>query len=214
MRIAILVFEEITSLDAIGPFEVLHRLPDAQVQWVAKRKGPVRGEGGIALLADHTLDEVREADLLLVPGGFGARKGQHDRELHDWLRAIDATTQLTATVCTGSILLASAGLLRGRKATTHWAFFDSLAQHGALPTRERVVRDGKYASAAGVSAGIDLALTLAQELAGPERAAAIQLGIEYDPQPPMDAGHPDRVPAPVRERLYARMHRRDAEIVG
>ncbi len=212
MKIAILVFDELTALDAVGPFEVLHFLPEAQIRWVAKRKGPIQCDGGLTVVADATLDEVRSADLLLVPGGFGARKAQHDGELHDWLRAVDATTQITATVCTGSILLASAGLLRGRRANTHWAFHDLLAKHGALPTLERVVRDGKYVSAAGVSAGIDLALTLARELLGDERAAGIQLGIEYDPQPPLDAGHPDRVPVELRERVYRAMHRRDAEL--
>lgn len=214
MKIAILVFDEITLLDAIGPYEVLHFLPGAGVHWVGKRKGPVRCDGGARLLVEHTLDEVCDAELLLVPGGFGARRSQNDRELHDWLRAIDATTRVTATVCTGSILLASAGLLRGRRATTHWAFPDQLERHGALFTAERVVRDGKYASAAGVSAGIDLALTLAVELAGTERAASIQLGIEYDPKPPLDAGHPDRVPAALRDAVLAQMRRRDGELAG
>ncbi|HEX5657721.1 MAG TPA: DJ-1/PfpI family protein [Polyangiales bacterium] len=212
MKIAILVFDELTALDAVGPYEVLHSLPEAKVHWVGKRKGAHRCDGGLSLVADYTLDEVREADLLLVPGGFGARKLQHDRELVDWLRAIDQTTQTTATVCTGSILFAATGLLQGRRATTHWAFFDQLANHGVTPVTERVVRDGKYASAAGVSAGIDLALTLAVELAGLDRASGIQLGIEYDPQPPLQAGNASRVPVPLRNRLYAASHARDAEI--
>jgi putative intracellular protease/amidase len=212
MKIAILVFDELTALDAVGPFEVLHLLPEAEVRWVAKRKGPQRCDGGLFLCADSTLDEVRSADLLLVPGGFGARALQHDHELLDWLRAVDATTQTTATVCTGSILLGAAGLLRGKRATTHWAFYEQLAQHGATPVAERVVRDGKYASAAGVSAGIDLALTLALELAGEERASGIQLAIEYDPAPPLHAGNPARAAKAVRDRIYAASHERDAEI--
>ncbi|HEY6881816.1 MAG TPA: DJ-1/PfpI family protein [Polyangiales bacterium] len=214
MKIAILLFDEITVLDAIGPYEVLHRLPHAEVHWVAKQKGPVRAEGGLRLMADHTLQEVTQADLLLVPGGFGARRAQGDPEILAWLRAIDATTQLTTSVCTGSILLGAAGLLRGHRATTHWAFYEQLASHGARPVAERVVRDGKYATAAGVSAGIDLALTLAIELRGEDVASGIQLGIEYDPAPPLQSGTPATAPAPVRERVYARCHARDAEIAA
>lgn len=212
MKIAILVFDELTALDAVGPYEVLHFLPDAKVHWVAKRKGAHRCDGGLSLVADYTLDEVREADLLLVPGGFGARALQRDQQVLDWLRAVDETTQTTATVCTGSILLGAAGLLRGRRATTHWAFYDQLAQHGVTPVAERVVRDGKYASAAGVSAGIDLALTLALELAGEERASGIQLAIEYDPAPPLHAGNAAKASKPLRDRIHAASHRRDAEI--
>jgi transcriptional regulator GlxA family with amidase domain len=212
MKIAILVFDELTALDAVGPYEVLHFLPDAKVHWVGKRKGAHRCDGGLSLVADYTLDEVREADLLLVPGGFGARASQRDREILDWLRAVDRTTKITAAVCTGSILLGAAGLLRGRRATTHWAFYDQLAQHGVTPVAERVVRDGKYACAAGVSAGIDLALTLALELAGEARASGIQLAIEYDPMPPLQAGNASKAPPALRERIYAASHQRDAEI--
>lgn len=214
MKIAVLLFDEITALDAIGPYEVLHMLPQAEVRWVAKREGPVRADGGLSLVADYALNELTNADLLLVPGGFGARRAQTDEETLDWLRAIDATTKLTASVCTGSILLGAAGLLRERRATTHWAFYDQLASHGVHPVAERVVRDGKYATAAGVSAGIDLALTLAIEFMGPEIASGIQLGIEYDPAPPLQFGNASRVPASLRERVYARSHARDAEIAA
>jgi putative intracellular protease/amidase len=203
MKIAILLFDEITLLDAIGPYEVLHMLPDAQVHWVAKQKGTFRADGGLRVCADYALGDVTSADLLLVPGGRGARLSRDDRELLEWLRAIDRTTQITATVCTGSLLLAATGLLRERRATTHWAFLEQLAQHGATPVSERVVRDGKYATAAGVSAGIDLALTLAIELAGVERASAIQLGIEYDPEPPLQAGNAARAPQQLRDRVRA-----------
>ncbi|MET0284365.1 MAG: DJ-1/PfpI family protein [Polyangiales bacterium] len=212
MKIAILVFDELTALDAVGPYEVLHFLPGAEVHWVAKRRGAHRCDGGLSVVADHTLEQVQSADLLLIPGGFGARAAQRDHELLDWIRKVDATSTTTATVCTGSILLGAAGLLRGRRATTHWAFYDQLAAHGAKPVAERVVRAGKYATAAGVSAGIDLALTLALELAGPERAAGIQLGIEYDPAPPLDAGNAARAPRALYDRLYAAMHTRDAEV--
>lgn len=212
MKIAILLFEEITALDAIGPYEVLSRLPGAKLSWVGKQRGLVRSDAGLGLNVDHTLSEVSKLDMLLVPGGFGARTSQADRELLTWLRDIDATTTITASVCTGSILLGAAGLLRGRRATTHWAFYDELAAHGAQPVSERVVRDGKYASAAGVSAGIDLGLALAIELAGEEVASAIQLSIEYDPAPPLNAGNPANVSSSLRERMYKRAHLRDAEI--
>lgn len=214
MKIAILLFEEITALDAIGPYEVLTRLPGASVAWVGKRKGTVRSDGGLGLSVDHTLDEISAVDMLLVPGGFGARKSQTDPEILAWLRAIDAGTRITACVCTGSLLLGAAGLLRGRRATTHWAFYDQLVAHGATPVSERVVRDGKYATAAGVSAGIDLGLSLALELAGEEVASAIQLSIEYDPAPPLHAGNPARVAPALRDRMYKRAHARDAELAS
>lgn len=214
MQIAILLFDEITALDAVGPYEVLANFPGAQLKFVGERRGRVTSDGGLGLHVDFTLDELRAADLLLVPGGFGARKRQHDATLLSWLREVDQGTALTASVCTGALLLAAAGLLRGRRATTHWAFLQDLSAYGATPVHERVVRDGKYASAAGVSAGIDLGLALALELHGRDVAQAIQLGIEYDPAPPLDAGHPDRVSPALRERLYRQSHRRDAEIAA
>lgn len=212
MDIACLVFDHITALDLVGPCEVLAQLPGAKLRFVAKERGVVRADGGLGLTADHALDELRACDLLLVPGGFGARKLQHDEQVLAWLRAIDATTRITATVCTGSILLAASGLLRGRRATTHWAFMDDLAKYGAEPVSERVVRDGKYACAAGVSAGIDLALSLALELHGRTLAEAVQLAIEYDPQPPLHAGNAATVDPALRARVYERSHARDAEI--
>jgi transcriptional regulator GlxA family with amidase domain len=213
MEIVFLLFEEIAVLDAAGPYEVLVRLPSARVRCAAKQRGIVRSEAGtLGLVADVALEEVEACDLLLVPGGFGARKLQRDEQVLRWLRAIDQTTRLTATVCTGSLLLGAAGLLQGKRATTHWAFFDALAAHGALPLHERVVRDGKYASGAGVSAGIDLALSLALELAGRDVAEAIQLAVEYDPQPPLSAGDPAKVAPALREKLFKRAHARDGEL--
>jgi transcriptional regulator GlxA family with amidase domain len=212
VKIAVLLFDEITTLDAIGPCEVLPALPGAELLFVGKQRGLVRSDRGLGLHVDRTLDEVRGADMLLVPGGFGARRSVKDPALLAWLRDIDASTQVTASVCTGSILLGAAGLLKGRRATTHWAFFEQLAAHGAEPVQQRVVRDGKYATAAGVSAGIDLALTLVVELAGREQAERVQLGIEYDPAPPLQAGHPSRVSEPLRDAVHRRMHARDGEL--
>lgn len=202
MDIVCVLFEGVTALDIIGPYEVLARLPGAELRFVAPEAGPVRTDNRkLALLAEHGMDDIPRADLLLVPGGLGTRRLMRDERALRWLRAIDQTTRITASVCTGSLLLAAAGLLRGRRANTHWAVRSQLGKFGAIPCDERYVRDGKYATAAGVSAGIDLALTLAIELAGESVAQSIQLSIEYDPRPPLDAGHPERAPAAIRERL-------------
>jgi putative intracellular protease/amidase len=211
MRIVLLLFDGITALDAIGPYEVLARLPGAEVTFAAPARGEVRTDNRcLGLVADAAIDEVAACDLLVVPGGFGARALARDRRVLDWVRAVDATTAITASVCTGALVLAAAGLLAGRRATTHWVARPRLAEHGALPVAERVVRDGKYATAAGVSAGIDLALALAIELAGRDVAAAIQLAIEYDPAPPLDCGSPDRAPAAVRDAVLARVRARES----
>jgi putative intracellular protease/amidase len=216
MKIAFLLFDDITALDIVGPYEVLARLPGAEVTFVSPshaqgRASVVTGDQRLRLGSDAALEDVQSADLLLVPGGFGTRRLERDERMLAWLRALDQKTQLTAAVCTGSILLAAAGLLKGRRATTHWARLSRLADYQAIAVSERVVRDGKYACAAGVSAGIDLALTLAIELAGRDVAQAIQLGIEYDPAPPLDAGSPARAPAAVREAVLQRMAKREAE---
>ena len=212
MQIDFLLFDEITALDAVGPYEVLSRLPGARVRFVGQRVGRINSQAGLGMHVDATLDEVRATDLLLVPGGFGVKRLQSEERVLAWLRAIDTTTRLTTSVCTGSLLLGAAGLLRARRATTHWAHFEALAAHGATPVSERYVSDGKYRTAAGVSAGIDLALSLAVELAGLEVARAIQLSIEYDPAPPIDAGNAGRVESALRERVFKLNHLRDREL--
>jgi transcriptional regulator GlxA family with amidase domain len=160
----------------------------------------VRTDNGfLALVADYGIDDVTSADVLVVPGGFATRALETDASTLEWIRAVDATTQWTTSVCTGSMLLAAAGLLEGKEATTHWASLQRLAEYGAIPTGRRVVEQGKTVTAAGVSSGIDMALTLAAHIAGDEYAQGIQLGIEYDPQPPFDAGSLDKAPAPVAE---------------
>lgn len=196
MDIAILVFDGLTALDAIGPYEVLSRIRGARVRFVAPHPGAIRSENGsFSMLVETPIAAVDRCDVLLVPGGIGTRTLEHAARVLAWLAAVDASTRVTASVCTGALLLGAAGLLRGRRANTHWTVREHLAEYGAIATAERVVRDGKYASAAGVSAGIDLALTLAIELAGRPMAEIIQLSIEYDPAPPLDAGNPDRAPA-------------------
>jgi transcriptional regulator GlxA family with amidase domain len=211
MDIVFLLFDRITILDAIGPYEVLWRLPDARVTFAARARGIVRTDNGVlGVEAGASIDEVTRADVLVVPGGYGTRILEKDPRVLEWLRAIDATTRVTASVCTGALLLGAAGLLNGRRANTHWAVRDRLAEYGAIPTAERIVRDGKYATAAGVSAGIDLALALASELADRTVAEAIQLGIEYDPAPPFDAGDPLKAAPSIRDVVRERVRARDA----
>jgi putative intracellular protease/amidase len=189
MLITIPLYDRFTALDAVGPYEVLSRLPGAEVTFVAEEAGPVRTDTrALTLVAERALADVDACDVVVVPGGPGTREMLEPQPLHDWLRAIDATTQWTTSVCTGALLLGAAGLLDGLEATTHWSAFDTLATLGARPTERRVVPQGKVVTAAGVSAGIDMALWLAARIAGDEVAKAIQLGIEYDPQPPFDSG--------------------------
>jgi putative intracellular protease/amidase len=205
MQIAILLFDRFTVLDAIGPYQVLSGLPGAQVAFVAERPGPIRDEvGSLILSAQAGLPDVPRPDIIVVPGGPGQNNQMQDGPVHEWLRTADQASAWTTSVCTGSLILAAAGLLSGRRATSHWLALDELGRLGATPVSERVVFDGKCVTAAGVSSGIDMALTLAGRIAGDEVAQAIQLMIEYDPQPPYDAGSPDRAPAEIVTRLRAR----------
>ena len=189
MQIAIPLFDRFTALDAVGPYEVLHNLPDAEVTFVAAEAGPVTADSGVlTLVATRSLAETTSTDVLVVPGGPGTRQMMQDEQLVDWVRAIDGTTTWTTSVCTGSLVLGAAGLLDGVDASTHWSCVDLLESTGATYTPERVVVRDKVITAAGVSSGIDMALTLAGLIAGDQVAEAIQLGIEYDPQPPYDSG--------------------------
>ncbi|MEV8069897.1 MULTISPECIES: DJ-1/PfpI family protein [unclassified Streptomyces] len=205
MQIAVVLYDRFTALDAVGPYEILQRLPDARVVFVAEQAGPVRTDtGALALVADQALAEVTAPDVVVVPGGPGQSALMDHAPLLDWLRAADATSTWTTSVCTGSLLLGAAGLLQGRRATSHWLALDQLPALGAEPTGERVVVDGKYVTGAGVSAGIDMALTLAGRIAGDDVARSVQLGTEYDPRPPYDAGSPDKAPAHLVDALRAR----------
>jgi len=200
VKIVILLYEGFTALDAIGPYEVLRSVPGWEVEFVAKQRGEVRTDSGVVgLTADRSLEEVEAPEILLVPGGMGTRKTMADEEILAWLRRIDETSKWTTSVCTGSLLLAAAGLLEGRRATGHWAWLEPLGEFGAEPVGGRYVEDGKVITAAGVSAGIDMALYLVGREVGPDVAQAIQLGIEYDPDPPFDAGSPAKAPAQIVE---------------
>jgi len=204
VQVAILLYEKLTALDAIGPYEVLRSVPGWEVRFVGTSKGTVRTDSGaLGLSVDYSLDEVTEPDMLLVPGGEGCEVAMEDGAVLSWLRRADERTKWTTSVCTGSLVLGAAGLLDGKRATSHWLFLDRLGELGADPVGGRFVEDGKVVTAAGVSAGIDMALHLVGREAGPEVAQAIQLGIEYDPQPPFDSGSPGKAPTPIVELVTA-----------
>ncbi|QJY47743.1 DJ-1/PfpI family protein [Pseudonocardia broussonetiae] len=204
MQIAIVLYPDFTALDIIGPYEVLGRLPGAEVVFVAEDPGLVRNDQrSLSVSPEATLDEVTEPDIVLIGGGPGFFGQLGDGKLHEWLRTVDRTSTWTTSVCTGAPILAAAGLLQGRRATTHWSAFGELERFGAIPAHERVVVDGHYVTGAGVSAGIDMSLTLAGEIAGEETAQMVQLIIEYAPEPPFRAGSIDVAPASVVERARA-----------
>jgi transcriptional regulator GlxA family with amidase domain len=191
MQIAIVLYPEFTALDFIGPYEVLRGLPGAQVRFVWKETGPITADSGALVVgATHTFDETPEPDLVLVPGGPGCAAAAGDDDVLTWLRRVSPNSSWTASVCSGSLVLGAAGLLEGKRATTHWAVLPALGEYGAVPVGdERIVHEGKVVTAAGVSAGIDLALWLVGRIAGDAHAELTQLVIEYDPQPPYDSGH-------------------------
>lgn len=191
VQIAILLYQGVTALDAVGPWEVLSRMPNTEVRFVGNEVGPVMTEGDALLLGvTHTVAETLSPDVVVVPGGTTTPGQMVDDEVLDWLREVHKTTTWTASVCTGALILGAAGILKGLPATTHWYKMGVLKIMGAKPQPDqRIVHSGKIVTAAGVSAGIDLALWLAGEIAGREQAEAIQLIIEYDPHPPFDAGH-------------------------
>ena len=199
MDIAILLYEGVTALDAIGPYEVLARLPEAKIHFVAKDLAPKRNDlGWLTFLPHQTLSDITRPDVILIPGALSSfRSVMSDRKILEWLVAAHSSSQWTTSVCTGSLILGAAGLLRGLKATTHWMAMDYLKDLGAEPTAERVVQQGKIITSAGVAAGIDMALHLTKEIAGEEFAQAAQLMIEYDPQPPFTSGSIKKASDPV-----------------
>ncbi|RKT55801.1 DJ-1/PfpI family protein [Saccharothrix australiensis] len=206
-RIGVLVYDRMTLLDAIGPAEVLSRLPGHSVSLIGRRRGDVRGDTRHgAVVADYRIDEVDHLDILLVPGGSGRGATavvEHEPTMR-WIRHIDARSTWTTSVCTGSLILAYAGLLQGHRATTYWSAKDELNAKGAVYVPERFVRSGKYVTAAGVSAGIDMGLYLSALLADDTTAKAVQLALEYDPQPPFDTGSPDKA-GPELQQLAMRL---------
>jgi len=204
MKIAAFIFDKITVLDIVGPTELLSWLPGSEIVWVGKEIGPIRAAPtGLAITVEHTLDEVLSADILIIPGGPGVRLLLQDDKVLGWVRKVHATTKWTTSVCTGSLLMGAAGLLRGLEATTHWNAAATLESFGASYREKRVVPQGKIVTSAGVSSGIDMALWLVGKIAGDDAAREAQLCIEYDPQPPYDSGAPSKATPIVIEKARA-----------
>jgi transcriptional regulator GlxA family with amidase domain len=213
MQIAYLLYDRFTALDITGPHDVFNSVPGNESIFVAERAGPVRNESDtLSLVADASLEEVRSPDIVVVPGGFGNRMLLEHEPLHEWIRGVHETSTWTTSVCTGALLLAAAGLLDGAPATTHWLARDQLAALGARPVPDRVVEHGKIVTAAGVSSGIDMALHLVKKINGDQVAQAVQLGIEYDPQPPLDAGSPEKAPPEIVELVTTVFEAREAGV--
>ncbi len=202
ISVAFLVFPNVTQLDLTGPAQVLSRLGNVTLNLVWKDKEPVATDAGFPLLPTATFEEVASADILCVPGGLGTMEVMQDAEALDWLRKIAADADWVTSVCTGSLVLGAAGLLKGYKSACHWASVDQLEYFGATPVRERIVEDRNRFSGGGVTSGIDFALALAARIRGEDFARFIQLSIEYDPNPPFDAGSPEKVPPEILERYY------------
>jgi transcriptional regulator GlxA family with amidase domain len=212
LQVAYLLYDRFTALDVTGPYEVLSSVPGTESVLVAERPGPVLNDRRtLAIAADRSLDEVRAPDVVVVPGGLGTRRWLEHEPLLAWVRSVHETTTWTTSVCTGSLLLAAAGLLADAPATTHWRARETLASMGAVPVPDRVVRHEKIMTAAGVSSGIDMALRLVQDMFGSEAAQAVQLGIEYDPEPPFDAGAPEKASTPILEAVTAVFDALEAE---
>ena len=205
MNIAILLYDGMTALDAIGPYEVLAAMPDAKIHFVAKNAGIITTDNGVPFLnAEKSISEVPSPDMFLIPGGPDVSHMAADEEVLNWIRKAHETTRWSTSVCTGALILGAAGVLEGLEATTHWMMHDMLRDLGAKPTLQRVVQQGKVMTAAGVSSGIDMALTLAAAEYGDDVAQEIQLIIEYDPEPPFNAGSPLKAPESVVNSLKAK----------
>jgi transcriptional regulator GlxA family with amidase domain len=204
-QIAIVVYPGFTALDFIGPYEVLRNLPDAEVRFLWHEPGPITADSGVLVIgATHSFDETPSPDILLIPGGMTTIEHARDEKLLDWVRRAHETATWTASVCSGSVILAAAGLLDGKRATSHWLALSALKALGAKPVSdERIVHEGDIVTSAGVSAGIDLAMWLAGQIAGEDRAKTIQLVIEYDPQPPFDSGHMSKASASTKASATA-----------
>jgi transcriptional regulator GlxA family with amidase domain len=198
--VGLVLYPQFTALDIVGPFQTLVDVPGLDVYFVAAQKGPVVDHSGkFSLEATHSFDEVDSLDVVVVPGGFADRDIDSTNTVVQFIKKIHPTTTWTTSVCTGSIFLAHAGILNGLTATTHWASYDRLRDLGAVPTEQRVIKQGKIITAAGVSAGIDMGLVLVAALEGDDMAKLIQLAIEYDPQPPFDSGAPSKVTPEFKE---------------
>ena len=207
MNIGFVLFPNVTQLDFTGPLQILHRMPGAQTHILAKTLDPVPSDCGLSLVPTGTFAEASPLDMILVPGGFGVVDAIGDEETMTFVREAGTAAAYVTSVCTGAFILGAAGLLQRKKATTHWAYHHLLPLVGAAPTAGRCVRDGNIYTGGGVTAGIDFAFEIVKEISGPKAAEGIQLAVEYDPAPPVDAGHPSR----ANEQLLAAMEKRYAD---
>jgi len=214
MHVVFTLYEGMTALDLVGAYQVFAIAPGMRVTLAASSAGPKRTDSGMVIHAEAALHEVQDAELIVVPGTGQPHLPLADRVLLDWLASASGKARWTSSVCTGALVLGAAGLLRGRRATTHWLALERLREFGAEPTRERVVFDGTLVTAAGVSAGIDMALVLLAQIAGPEVAQVVQLGIEYDPKPPFNAGSPATAPAPILQLATEVLSKAAPSLVG
>jgi transcriptional regulator GlxA family with amidase domain len=208
MQVVIPLFPRFTALDAIGPYEVLQRIPSIDITFIGHDRGEVRSENGLlGITRDGTFEDFPRPDIIVFPGGVGTRPLEEDERVLQWLRTAHETTRFTTSVCTGALVLGAAGLLEGLTATTYWSCYPDLAKHGAIPTAERVVEhlEHRLITAAGVSSGIDMALRLVEILVDTTAAKAAQLMIEYDPQPPFDCGSLDKVQADPDDQIVPRI---------
>ncbi len=205
MKIGILLFDNMTALDAVGPYEVLARIIDAQIYFIGVEKKVYKDYYGLKLLADYSIAEIEALDILLIPGGYGIDILFNNLSLKNWIKQIDKTTKFTVSVCSGALLLAEAGLLEGKKCTTHWRRKEQLNKYNVFIEEERYVHDGKIITSAGVSAGIDIALYLVSLIEGEQSAKLIQLSIEYDPMPPFDCGSPKKAPKELMEQYNKKL---------
>lgn len=203
ISVAFLVFPNVTQLDLTGPAQVLSRLGNTTVDLVWKTRDPVPTDSGFSLLPTKTFDEMERADIICVPGGFGTVDVMQDAEALNWVRKVGASADWVTSVCTGSLVLGAAGLLKGYRATTHWASHEQLAFFGVIPEKARIVIDRNRATGGGVTSGIDFGLKLVSEIRGEAHAKFVQLSIEYDPQPPFDSGLPDKADAATLKRYWA-----------
>lgn len=192
-KIGIFIFNGLTALDAVGPYEVLSKLPNSQISFVSMKVGPIKSTGGLKFIADHTIYEEILYDIIIIPGGRGIKKLVDNQEVLQWLNKVHTNSMYTVSICTGALLLGKAGLLKGVKATTHWNYLDELIKYNSTPIKVRYLQQGKIITSAGVSAGIDMSLKLAELLTNTTVAQTIQLAIEYDPDPPFNSGSPEKV---------------------
>ncbi len=209
INVVFVLFPNVTQLDFTGPLQVLSRLPDASVHLAAREMRPIKTDAVLTLNPTCTFSDCPQADVICVPGGFGVDDAINDAALMSFVKAQAETARYITSVCTGAFVLGAAGLLNGKRATTHWAYHDELAKVGAIPVKERVVRDGNVFTGGGVTAGVDFAFALMAEIAGDDHARAVQLGLEYDPAPPFDAGAPQKAApsalASMKERYAPRI---------